>query len=85
MDGVRYPIEGVTYHSADARGRFCASGEWLWSTLGVALRAAAADAPTQVYIAVDDGDWTYADVDRASVASSIHYVCTVCYRGCGLG
>lgn len=73
MDGVRYPIEGVTYHSADTRGRFCASGAWLWSTLGEALRVAAVDAPTQVYIAADDGDWTYANLNCASesIATSL--------------
>jgi non-ribosomal peptide synthetase component E (peptide arylation enzyme) len=66
MEQTRFPIEGVTYHSAADAEAYRNTGSWLWSTLGDALRAAALAAPEVTYIASDDGDLTFAEVDAQS-------------------
>lgn len=73
MGGIRYPIAGVTYHSVEEKERHCRSGAWIWSTLGDALRAAAAEAPEKIFIATGDAEWTFATLDRASesIAASL--------------
>ena len=66
MDRVRFPIEGVTYHSATDVETYRRNGSWLWSTIGDALRTAALDAPDVTYIASDEGALTFAEVDARS-------------------
>lgn len=66
MDHVRFPIAGVTYHSAEETVAYRSSGAWQWSTFGDALRAAARDEPDKDYIASDDGVLTFAQLDAFS-------------------
>jgi non-ribosomal peptide synthetase component E (peptide arylation enzyme) len=73
MDAVRFPIDGVTYHSAAQTATHRESGAWVWSTLGGMLREAAATRPDHHYITAEDGTLTFAALDRASesVAASM--------------
>ena len=73
VTGVRYPIEGVVYHSTEECERHQRSGAWIWSTLGDALRAAAIDEPDRVYVVTDEEEWTFAGLDQTSesIAASL--------------
>jgi non-ribosomal peptide synthetase component E (peptide arylation enzyme) len=66
MDRVRFPIDGVTYHSAEETAAYRQSGAWIWSTFGDTLRAAARAAPDRPYIAADDGTLTFCELDSRS-------------------
>jgi len=66
MDGVRFPIDGVTYYSPEEADRYRCNGSWIWSTLGDMLRAAARERPGVTYIASDDGSLTFAQTDDRS-------------------
>jgi non-ribosomal peptide synthetase component E (peptide arylation enzyme) len=66
MDRARFPIDGVIYHAAGEAEAYRRSGAWIWSTLGDMLRDAAGAAPDVIYIAADDGDLTFAEVDAQS-------------------
>jgi non-ribosomal peptide synthetase component E (peptide arylation enzyme) len=66
MARVRFPIDGVTYHSADESDAYRRRGSWIWSTLGDALRDAARAAPGVTYIAADDGGLTFSETDALS-------------------
>ena len=66
MDRVRFPIDGVTYHTVKDADAYRRSGSWIWSTLGDMLREAADAKPDATYIAADDGALTFADVDTQS-------------------
>jgi non-ribosomal peptide synthetase component E (peptide arylation enzyme) len=66
MDRVRFPIEGVTYYTAEESEAYRRSGSWIWSTLGEMLREAARDKPDVTYIAADDGNLTFSQVDALS-------------------
>jgi non-ribosomal peptide synthetase component E (peptide arylation enzyme) len=72
-DRVRFPIGGVTYHSAEDTAAYRASGAWIWSTFGDALRDAAREQPDKIYIVADDGTLTFAHLDilSESVAASL--------------
>ena len=73
MTPVRFPIPGVTYHSADRTDACRASGAWIWSTFGDALRDAARTDSDREYIIAEDGTLTFAALDRRSesVAASL--------------
>lgn len=73
MELSRFPIAGVTYHSAETVQKYCESGAWIWMTVGDALRAAAKAVPSQPFVIDDDGTLTYEDVDRQSesIAASL--------------
>ena len=49
MDRVRFPIDGVTYHTAGQSEAYRRSGSWIWSTLGRMLRDAAREAGRHLY------------------------------------
>jgi non-ribosomal peptide synthetase component E (peptide arylation enzyme) len=66
MDRVRFPIDGVTYHTAGESEAYRRSGSWIWSTLGEMLRKAARERPDVTYIAADDGRLTFSEVDALS-------------------
>ena len=66
MDRVRFPIDGVTYHTVKDADVYRHSGSWIWSTLGDMLREAANAKPDAIYIVADDGALTFADVDTQS-------------------
>ena len=66
MDRVRFPIDGVTYHSAEETEKFRRSGSWTWSTLGDVLRDAGQVSPDRVYIAAEDGALTFSQVNALS-------------------
>ena len=66
MDRVRFPIDGVTYHTAGESEAYRRSGSWIWSTLGEMLREAARERPDITYIAADDGSLTFSEVDALS-------------------
>jgi non-ribosomal peptide synthetase component E (peptide arylation enzyme) len=66
MDRVRFPIDGVTYHTAGESEAYRRSGSWIWSTLGEMLREAARERPDVTYIAGDDGSLTFSEVDTLS-------------------
>jgi non-ribosomal peptide synthetase component E (peptide arylation enzyme) len=66
MGRVRFPIEGVAYHSATETDAYRRSGSWIWSTFGDMLRAAALDSPNVTYIATDEGSLTFAEADALS-------------------
>lgn len=66
MERVRFPIEGVTYHTAGESEAYRRSGSWIWSTLGEMLREAARERPDVAYITADDGSLTFSDVDATS-------------------
>jgi non-ribosomal peptide synthetase component E (peptide arylation enzyme) len=73
MDRVRFPIDGVTYHSSGETAAYRRSGSWIWSTFGDALRDAARDAPDEIYIAAEDGTLTFSELDvlSESLAASL--------------
>jgi non-ribosomal peptide synthetase component E (peptide arylation enzyme) len=66
MDRMRFPIDGVTYHTAGESEAYRRSGSWIWSTLGEMLREAARERPDVTYIAADDGSLTFSEVDALS-------------------
>jgi non-ribosomal peptide synthetase component E (peptide arylation enzyme) len=66
MDRVRFPIEGVTYHSTTETKAYRRSGSWIWSTFGDMLRAAARETPERTYIVADDGNLTFSEADLLS-------------------
>ena len=73
MPAVRFPIPGVTYHSAERTHACRASGAWLWSTFGDTLRDAAQTDGEREYIIAEDGSLTFGALDRRSesVAASL--------------
>jgi non-ribosomal peptide synthetase component E (peptide arylation enzyme) len=73
MAHARFPIAGVTYHAADAAIEHRASGAWIWTTLGEALREAARVAPAREFIVADDGVLRFGEVDiqSESIAASL--------------
>jgi non-ribosomal peptide synthetase component E (peptide arylation enzyme) len=66
MERIRFPIDGVTYHTADESDAYRRSGSWIWTTLGEMLRDAAREKPDVIYIAADDGSLTFCEVDALS-------------------
>ena len=66
MERVRFPIDGVVYHSAAETADYVANGAWVWSTFGDELRAAAREKPDQPCIIADDGVFTFAQLDALS-------------------
>lgn len=66
MRRIRFPIDGVVYHSAIEADTYTASGAWIWSTFGEALREAARERPDKPYIIADDGTLTFSQLDVAS-------------------
>ena len=66
MDRVRFPIDGVTYHTAGESEAYRRSGSWIWSTLGQMLREAARERPDVTSIAADDGSLSFSEVDALS-------------------
>jgi non-ribosomal peptide synthetase component E (peptide arylation enzyme) len=66
MERVRFPIDGVTYHTAAESEAYRRSGSWIWSTLGDMLRDAAREKPDVTYVAADDGTLTFAETDALS-------------------
>ena len=66
MERVRFPIEGVTYHSLEESEAYRHSGSWLWTTLGDMLRDAAREKPETTYVAADDGSLTFSEMDEFS-------------------
>jgi non-ribosomal peptide synthetase component E (peptide arylation enzyme) len=73
MDRLRFPIDGVTYHTAGETEAYRRSGSWIWSTLGEMLRDAARERPNATYIAGDDGSLTFSEIDvlSESLAASL--------------
>lgn len=69
-------IDGVNYAAPAEADAFCASGAWLWSTLGDELRGAAAAAPAKPYIIGDRLTLTFDQVDAQSesIAASLREV-----------
>src|SRR3954447_2664146 len=63
---VRFPISGVTYHSAPQAEMHRASGAWVWSTFGDLLREAARDSEQREYIVSEEGALTFGALDRRS-------------------
>lgn len=66
MPAIRFPIPGVTYHSAERTSAHRASGAWVWSTFGDALRDAARRDGERDYIIAEDGVLTFGALDRRS-------------------
>ena len=66
MERVRFPVKGVTHHTAEESEAYRRSGSWIWSTLGEMLREAAHEKPDVTYIAADDGSLTFAQADALS-------------------
>lgn len=66
MEQARFPIAGVTYHAPDTVAVHRASGAWIWSSIGDALREAARVAPEREFIVADDGALSFADLDAKS-------------------
>jgi non-ribosomal peptide synthetase component E (peptide arylation enzyme) len=73
VQAVRFPIPGVTYHAAERATAWRASGAWIWSTFGDAVRDAARVAGDREYIVAEDGVLTFGTLDRRSesVAASL--------------
>ena len=73
MKRIRFPIDGVVYHSPEETNHYVSSGAWRWTTLGDELRLAAQQAADTAYIIADDGILSFGDVDRTSesVAASM--------------
>ncbi len=71
--GPRYPIEGVTYRTADEARREIGRGNWLDLNIGDTLRAAAAERPEAIAVVDPDGAVTFAALDRRteSMAASL--------------
>lgn len=66
MKHVKFAVPGIVYHSDADVARYRDTGSWIWSTAGDALRKAAADWPDDIYISAEDGDLTFAELDRQS-------------------
>ena len=66
MQGVRFPISGVSYHPTQQVATYRASGAWVWSTFGDLLRDAARTCGEREYIVAEDGVVTFAALDRRS-------------------
>jgi non-ribosomal peptide synthetase component E (peptide arylation enzyme) len=66
MSRVRFPIDGVTYHTAEETAAYRASGAWIWSSFGDALRQAVHERPDKPYIVAEDGTLTFAQLDDLS-------------------
>ncbi len=49
MKRVRFPVKGVTYHTAEESEAYRRSGSWIWLTLGEMLREAAHEKPDVTY------------------------------------
>ena len=63
---AKQPLPGVVYHDGADADRHLASGAWLPSTLGDALRAAAREAPDKPYLVTSEGAVTFADLDAGT-------------------
>lgn len=66
MDRMRFPIDGVTYHSPEETDSYRRTGSWVWSTFGDMLRNAAQASPDKTYIAAEDGILTFGELDAQS-------------------
>lgn len=66
MSGIRCPIEGVTYPSPQRAAAALASGSWLDSTVGDALRAAAQRFPDRPAFISDERTITFGELDEAT-------------------
>ena len=65
-----YPIEGVTYHSADDASRFLSAGDWIRLTIGEATRIAAERDPEGAAIVSDSGTVSYRALDQRTESSA---------------
>lgn len=66
MERVRFPIEGVTYHTDAEAEIHRGSGAWVWSTFGEELRSAAREVPETEFIITREGSLTFQSVDQQS-------------------
>ena len=64
MSRARYPIEGVSYRSEADVDRYVRQGDWMDATIGDVVRQMAANRPDHVYLASDDSNLTFAELDR---------------------
>lgn len=62
----RSAIDGVRYRERHVRDRYVASGDWIDSTAGEALRQAARISPGKVAVVGHDRDLTFRELDEAS-------------------
>lgn len=60
---AKQPLSGIVYHGALEADRHYASGAWVRSTLGDAVRAAAGETPDTRYLIATEGSVTFAEFD----------------------
>jgi non-ribosomal peptide synthetase component E (peptide arylation enzyme) len=66
MRGIFHPIEGVIYGPRELAQGYFASGAWIDTTLGDALRATAARVPERPAYISDEATITFAELDERS-------------------
>ena len=66
MNNINYPIDGVVYPSAERAQAALASGSWIGSTVGDALRHTARQYPGRMAFISDERSLSFADLDEAS-------------------
>lgn len=66
MNNINYPIDGVVYPSAERAQAALASGSWIGSTVGDALRHTARQYPERMAFISDERSLSFADLDEAS-------------------
>ena len=66
MNNINYPIDGVVYPSAERAQAALASGSWIGSTVGDALRHTARQYPERMAFISDERSLSFADLDEVS-------------------
>lgn len=66
MNNINYPIDGVVYPSAERAQAALASGSWIASTVGDALRHTARQYPERMAFISDERSVSFADLDQDS-------------------
>ncbi len=66
MNNINYPIDGVVYPSAERAQAALASGSWIGSTVGDALRHTARQYPERMAFISDERSVSFADLDQDS-------------------
>lgn len=64
MEKIRNPLAGVVYQSDELAARYLASGAWIGSTVGDALRATALRYPDRPAYISDEGSLSFSELDE---------------------
>lgn len=66
MRDIKFPIEGVTYHSEERARAYFESGAWRAQTVGQVLRDTATRCGNRLALITDQGTLTFAELDAQS-------------------